>query len=78
MNVLSNLTERLVEAAAEAIRNEVPTLEHDPNGLRGLVLDVTISNGGAVLDVDCHVTRRRVFRAEPARRKLQPALEAAR
>lgn len=68
----TDLVDRLIAATEAAIRNEAPTLAHDPNGLRGLVLDVTIANGGAVLDVDCHVTRRKTFRADAASRVPLP------
>ena len=63
-----DLVQRLAEAAAAAIANERPSLEHQPNQLRGIMLEIEISNGGAVLDATCHVTKKYVFRPgkEPA------------
>ena len=53
-----SLTDRLVDAAADAIRNERPELERDPDRLRGVVLDLQINSAGVVVDGTCFVERR--------------------
>ncbi len=55
---MSELTERLAEAAVAAIRNERPSLEHDANRLRGLVIELTVANNGAVIDGRAWIERK--------------------
>lgn len=60
----SPLVERLVEAAAAAIRNEAPTINADPAGLRGFMLDIKLRPTGplgagvAVEEATAYVERR--------------------
>ena len=58
MSVGVDLIERLTDAAAEAIENERPSLEHAPERLRGIVLDLKIDGRGAVVEGACYVERR--------------------
>jgi len=54
---MSDLTERLQAAAAAAIADERPTLAHDPARLRGITVELTIANNGAVIEGRCWVER---------------------
>lgn len=68
MRTESALIERLVQAAAAAIRNEAPTINADPAGLRGLVLDMKIQPAGrlgagiTVAEATAYVERRSKLR----------------
>ncbi len=53
-----DLVARLTEAAAEAIANERPSLEYDANRLRGLVIELTVANNGAVIDGRAWIERK--------------------
>jgi hypothetical protein len=68
MNANTDLVQRLTEAATEAIANERPTLEHKPEQLQGVTIELKIANSGAVVDATCYVERKYVFRPrkEPA------------
>jgi hypothetical protein len=59
---MTDLIERLQAAAAEAIANERPSLEHRPWELRSIALEIEMSSSGAILDATCSVTRRYVYR----------------
>ena len=54
----TDLVTRLTEAAAAAIANERPSLEHDANRLRGVTLELTVANNGAVIEGTCYVERK--------------------
>ena len=45
----TDLVARLQAAAAEAIANERPALEHEPARLRGLTIELEVANGGAIV-----------------------------
>ncbi len=53
-----DLVTRLTEAAAEAIANERPSLEYDQNRVRGIHVELTIANNGAVIEGTCYVERK--------------------
>jgi len=53
-----DLVTRLTEAAVEAIANERPDLEREPERLRGVVLDLKINGQGIVVDGACYVERK--------------------
>ena len=55
--VPTDLTQRLQDAAAAAIADERPTLAHDPARLRGITVELTIANNGAVIEGRCWVER---------------------
>lgn len=59
---MSTLVERLTAAAAEAIANEAPELARDPNRLRGVMLELKISQRGGsapyVSEGTCYIERR--------------------
>jgi hypothetical protein len=54
---MPDLVERLTEAAAEAIRNERPDLEREPDRLRGIVLELSVNSAGIAYDGTCYVER---------------------
>ena len=54
---MSDLTERLQDAASAAIADERPSLAHDPARLRGITVELTIANNGAVIEGRCWVER---------------------
>lgn len=54
---MTDLIERLTEAAAEAIRDERQGLSYEPHRLRGVTLELTIANNGAVVEGLCWVER---------------------
>ena len=53
-----DLIARLADAAAEAIANEPPALEHDPARLRGITIELEVANRGLVIDGRCRVERK--------------------
>jgi len=55
---VTDLIERLTQAAAEAIANERRGLAYEPHRLRGIVLDLKIDARGAVVAGVCYVERR--------------------
>ena len=64
---MSDLVDRLTQAAAEAIANERPELERDPERLRGLVLDLRLGPQGQIVEGTAYVERRvRLPRGERA------------
>jgi len=68
---MANLMERLTEAATAAIRNEGPSLRHEPERIRGVVLELSVASNGTIGEGSLYVERRvpqRVGRAAvPAR-----------
>jgi hypothetical protein len=63
-----SLVRRLIEAAASAIANRQHDLAYKPEQIRGLMVELELANGGQVVDVTAHVTRKYVHRyqREPA------------
>jgi len=55
---VTDLIERLTDAAAEAIANERQGLSYEPHRLRGIVLELRIDGKGAVVEGTCYVERR--------------------
>jgi RNA 3'-terminal phosphate cyclase len=55
---VTDLTERLTEAAVEAIRAEAQALAYEPHRLRGITVELEIANNGAVIDGRCWVERK--------------------
>ncbi len=55
---MTDLVERLQAAAAAAIADERLSLEHEPNRLRGIMIELEVANGGAVIDGRCWVERK--------------------
>jgi hypothetical protein len=53
--IVTDLVERLTDAA---IANERPALEHDPARLRGVTIELTVANNGAVVEGTCWVERK--------------------
>jgi hypothetical protein len=64
----ADLVERLTAAAAAAIANERPTLEHKPEQVKGITLELELSRTGDVVEATCYVQRQyRLPRALAAR-----------
>ena len=61
-----DLIETLVAAATTAIRNQAPALTCDIGRVRGLHLELEISNAGAGVDSVCWIERRGVHRRKGA------------
>jgi hypothetical protein len=63
-----DLIARLQQAASAAIENERSDLAYRPEQVRGLMIELELGNGGSVVDVTAHVTRKYVhrYRREPA------------
>ena len=55
---MSDLVQRLTEAATAAIANERPALEHRPDTIRGVTVEVTLGKAGGLADVVVYVERR--------------------
>jgi len=55
---VTDLIARLTEAAAAGIRNERLALEHAPERLRGVTLELRIDGKGAVVEGVCYIERR--------------------
>jgi hypothetical protein len=53
-----DLVARLTEAATAAIANERPSLEHRPETIRGLTVEVTLGKAGGLSDVIVYIERR--------------------
>ena len=53
-----DLVERLTEASRLAIENERPSLEHRPETVRGLTIELTIGKTGQLGEAVCYVERR--------------------
>jgi hypothetical protein len=60
---VTDLTQTLVEAAEAAIRKREAAINDGAKNLRGLVLDVEIANGGAVIETTLHLSWKTVRRA---------------
>ncbi len=54
---MSDLVETLMNAATSAIRDVAPSLAHEPARLRGITVELTIANNGAVIEGRCWVER---------------------
>ena len=52
------LTDRLTDAAAAAIAEVAPTLEHDPQRLRHVRIELELANGGQVVGAVVWAQRR--------------------
>ena len=52
------LVERLTPAAASAIRDVAPTLEHEPGRLRRVTVELELANNGQVVDATVWTERR--------------------
>jgi hypothetical protein len=52
------LEDRLVRAAEAAIRNERPSLDHRPETVRGMTLELTIGSDSQVKDAVVYLERR--------------------
>jgi len=55
---VSDLTDRLTDAAAAAIADLGPVLEHELPKLRGVMLELELANGGSVVECNAWVARR--------------------
>ena len=55
---MSDLEERLVQAAEAAFRNERQALGYRPETIRGLTVEVTLGRAGGLADVVVYVERR--------------------
>jgi len=53
-----DLVEALTAAAVEAIANERPALEYEPNRLRGVTIELEVANNGAVIDGRAWIERK--------------------
>ncbi len=71
---LTDLEERLVQAAEAAIRDQRQSLSHKPEQVRGITLELTVGRDGQVKEAISYVERRasagallgRHVRKEPA------------
>jgi len=55
---LSDLVTRLTEVASAAIANERPALEHRPETIRGVTVEITLGKAGGLVDAIVYVERR--------------------
>jgi len=53
-----DLIERLTSAAAEAIRDERPSLSYEPHRLRGIHVELEITKAGTAIEGRCWIERR--------------------
>jgi hypothetical protein len=53
----TTLTDRLIEAAETAIRNEARTFEYEPGRVKGLTLDLAVSHNGGIVAGDLYIQR---------------------
>jgi hypothetical protein len=53
----TDLVERFKAAAAEAIANERPTLQHKPEQVKRITLELKVSRAGDVVEATCYVER---------------------
>jgi hypothetical protein len=58
-----DLVQSIVEATEAAIRKREAAINDGARSLRGLVLDVEIANGGAVVETTLHLSWKTVRRA---------------
>jgi len=58
MNATTDVVQRLTDAAAVAIANERPALEHKPEQVRGITLELELSRSGDIGETTCSVQRR--------------------
>ena len=64
---MTDLVTRLQAAASAAIANERPTLEHKPEQVKGITLELELSRAGDVVGATCYVQRQyRLPRARTA------------
>ena len=52
------MIDRLADAAAAALEDLGPVIEHELPKLRGVVLELTLANGGSIVECDAWVARR--------------------
>ena len=57
MNATTDVVQRLTDAAAVAIANERPALEHKPEQVKGITLELELSRTGDVIEATCYVQR---------------------
>ena len=55
---MTDLIERLTEAAAEAIRNERPSLSYDQDRVKGVHIELELAKGGTVIEGRAWIERR--------------------
>jgi len=55
---VTDLIERLTEAAAEAIRNERPSLSYDQDRVKGVHIELELAKGGTVIEGRAWIERR--------------------
>jgi len=55
---LSDLTDRLTDAAAAALEDLGPILEHELPKLRGVMLELELANGGSVVGATAWIERK--------------------
>jgi hypothetical protein len=51
------LIQRLVDSAAAAIRNERPSIVYDRQRLRGITVELTVSNAGGMVEGEVYLQR---------------------
>ncbi|MND06410.1 hypothetical protein D3C83_277660 [compost metagenome] len=61
---MTDLVETLVSAAADAIRNQSPSITSDAGRLKSITIELEISNVGAVIDSTAWTERRGVHRTK--------------
>jgi len=59
---MTDLVQAIVEAAEATIRKREAAINDGAKNLRGLVLDVEIANGGAVVETTLHLSWKTVRR----------------
>jgi len=55
---VTDLIERLTEAATAAILNEEQSLSYDVNRLKGIMIELTVANNGAVIEGRAWIERK--------------------
>ncbi len=71
MSADADLVQRLTDAAAVAIANERPALEHKPEQVKRITLELELSRAGDVVGATCYVERR--YRLPRSKAVARPA-----
>ena len=71
MNASTDVVQRLTDAAAVAIANERPALEHKPEQVKGITLELELGRTGDVVEATCYVQRQ--YRLPRSKAVARPA-----
>ena len=71
MTANSDVVQCLIDAAAATIANERPALEHKPEQVKGITLELELSRTGDVVEATCYVQRQ--YRLPRSKAVARPA-----